>query len=62
MAQVALVREKYRKSGSMSPNEMGLLYNDLYASLLSATHAALNGMIDAAAARCDERCCAGCSC
>ncbi|KAG2496263.1 hypothetical protein HYH03_005496 [Edaphochlamys debaryana] len=50
-AVVALVREKYRKSGSMSPNEMALLYNDLYGTLLAATHSALNGLIDAAAAR-----------
>ncbi|EFJ48577.1 hypothetical protein VOLCADRAFT_104635 [Volvox carteri f. nagariensis] len=48
---VALVREKYRKSGSMSPNEMALLYNDLYGTLLAATHSALNEMIDAAAVR-----------
>ncbi|GIL44572.1 hypothetical protein Vafri_2099 [Volvox africanus] len=48
---VALVREKYRKSGSMSPNEMALLYNDLYGTLLAAMHSALNDMIDTAAAR-----------
>ncbi|GLC67227.1 hypothetical protein PLESTF_000531100 [Pleodorina starrii] len=48
---VSLVREKYRKSGSMSPNEMALLYNDLYGTLLGAMHAALNDMIDGAAAR-----------
>ena len=51
--KVALVREKYRKTGSMSPNEMALLYNDLYGALLAATHSALNTMIDAAAARSD---------
>ncbi|KAG2434617.1 hypothetical protein HXX76_007512 [Chlamydomonas incerta] len=50
-AVVSLVREKYRKSGSMSPNEMALLYNDLYGSLLAALHAALNDLVDAAAAR-----------
>ncbi|KXZ53609.1 hypothetical protein GPECTOR_6g526 [Gonium pectorale] len=48
---VSLVREKYRKSGSMSPNEMALLYNDLYGTLLTAMHSALNDLIDAAAAR-----------
>ncbi len=45
------MREKYRKSGSMSPNEMALLYNDLYGTLLAAVHSALNDIVDGAAAR-----------
>lgn len=35
----------------MSPNEMALLYNDLYSTLVGAMHSALNDLIDAAAAR-----------
>lgn len=44
------MRERYKKSGSMSPNEMALLYNDLYSHLLASMHKALNGLVDAAAA------------
>lgn len=47
-AVVAIVKEKYRKSGTMSPNEMALLYNDLYTHLLGAVHASLNSLAGAA--------------
>lgn len=47
LMQVSIVQEKYRKSGSMSPNELASLYSDLYTHLMDHMHAALHDVTEA---------------
>ncbi|MEW5312770.1 MAG: hypothetical protein WDW38_004378 [Sanguina aurantia] len=45
-AVVRLVRERFRKSGAMGPNEMESLYSQLYVLLLDQMHEALSALTD----------------